>query len=463
MDSRGVAAVVSSLVTLTGCLAGAADIEYEDLRGAREPRIGRRAMNEATESPDDGASLAKEARLDAIVRIALARNPDLGEADERVRENLAGARVAGHLPDLELKYEQWGVPLARPYALGDADTLMVGVRQSFPAPGTRDAEARARVEEAEIAMYSLRARELDLVRQVERAYFEYVLADREYRIHLEHVELTERILETTRASFRTGGVSQQDVLRVSVELEGLHRDIARITQRKRSAAGLLNSLMGRRASEPLGPAPDVDPAELAVTLADLERLAADRRPERRAAEHAVRRSEASADAARGAARWPSLMVGLDYMFMPTLEERHGYGAMVSINLPWFNPRHRDEVRAREHAALADRSAAQSIDLAVRYQVSDAFARYEAARSTYLISRDNLVPAARQSFDAALAGLATGRGPALALLDALQSLLDARLGEARALAELQASVTDLERAVGGDLEARRLSPRQGAEP
>lgn len=456
-------AILGLLASLGGCLAGAAQVEYDDLTGGREPAVRPRAKAEPPEAGADPTSLAKEARLDSIVAIALARSPDLREADERVRENLASARVSGRLPDLELKYEQWGVPLARPYALRDAETLMLGMRQSFPALGTRDAEARAEVEGAEIAMYSLRAKELDLVRQVERTYFEYVLADREYRIHLEQIELTERTLDITRANFRTGSVTQQDVLRVSVELEGLHRDIARITQRKRSAAALLNSLMVRKADAPLGPAPDLEPSELDVTLADLEGVAAARRPERRAAEHAVKRSEASADAARRSARWPTLMVGVDYWFMPNMEERHAYAAMVSINLPWLNPRHGDEVRARERAVEADRHAAESVDLTVRYQVSDTFARYQAARETYLIARDNLVPAARQSFEAGQAGFASGSGNALALLDALRSLLEARLGEARALGELRASLTDLERAVGVDLEERRLSPRQGAEP
>ena len=46
-------------------------------------------------------------------------------------------------PILELKYEQWGVPLARPYALDEANTLMLGVRQTFPAWGSLDARGRA--------------------------------------------------------------------------------------------------------------------------------------------------------------------------------------------------------------------------------------------------------------------------------------------------------------------------------
>jgi len=443
------AVAAAGMLALGGCSPPAAQIHYDGLAAFRvsPPRPGGSTRADLTA---DEASLAEQARLETIVRIALARNPGLGEAEARTRSDVGQARAAGRLPDLELKVEQWGVPLRRPYALADADALMVGVRQGFPAPGARGAEARAAAEQAQVTAYALRARRLDLVRQVERGYAEYVLADRESRIHLEHAELTGRILDTARAGFRSGGVSQQDVLRVSVELEALHRDIAQIAQRRRSAAAMLNSLMGRDASAPLGPAPDLEAAELDLALPEMERLAAARRPERRAAAHAIRRSQASADAARSTARWPSLMIGVDYMYMPASDEEHGYGAMLSINLPWLNPRSGEHTRAREQMVEADRRAAESVDLTVRYEVIDALARHEAARRTYLISRDQLVPAARRSFEAGQAGLATGRGSTLGLLDALQSLLEARLGETRALAELRTSLADLERAVGTDL-------------
>src|SRR5262245_21856444 len=91
------------------------------------------------------ASLEERAELEAIIRIALEKNPGLAELRESARAAEAREAAAGALPDLELKYEQWGVPLARPYALDRADTLMLGLRQSFPAG--RAAEERAAGEE----------------------------------------------------------------------------------------------------------------------------------------------------------------------------------------------------------------------------------------------------------------------------------------------------------------------------
>ena len=59
-----------------------------------------------------------------LLRIALRRNADVLEREERVHEAVDRVPAAGRLPDLELKYEQWGVPLRRPYALDESDTVM---------------------------------------------------------------------------------------------------------------------------------------------------------------------------------------------------------------------------------------------------------------------------------------------------------------------------------------------------
>jgi outer membrane protein, heavy metal efflux system len=433
-------------------------LELDELDRSLGPAPGPRDR-----SVDAGATdqvVAETGTLPAMVQLALARNPDLLVERARVEELLARIPLAARRPDLELTYEQWGVPLVRPYALNEADTIMVGLRQAFPAPGSLDARQRAAVAEAEVALYGLRSRQLDVVRQVERAYLEYGLVDREQRVHREHVELAQQIIDLTRSNVRTGGASQQEVLRVAVELQALHRDIARVEQRKRSALALLNALMGRARSAPLVPAPVTEPSKVSRTLEQLQTLAASHRPEIVAAARGTNGGRASVDAARAAATWPSVMVGLDYMFMPFMEERHGYGAMVSISLPWLNPRHRDEVRAAERAVDAEQRRGHATAVAVTYEVDDAFARYQAARASYLITRNDLLPAARQSFEAARSGFATGRTNALAVLDALRVLLDVRLDEIRGLFDLTAAIADLRRAVGTEVAEAELTPAHG---
>ncbi len=442
----GTKLVVSLCLLAPACLAGR-QVELETL--IRPLEGGERSRSSEKLAADDEA-LAAEARLEPILALALARNPDLSESAERVRARAQQAAAAGRLPDLELKYEQWAVPLARPWALDQAGMLMLGVRQMFPAPGSLAAEARAADQDARVELARLRMRRLELPRQIRRAYYEYVRAWQEYGIHLEHVDVTRRLIELGRANFRAGKGTQMDVLRLGVELARLHEDLAEVTRRKLSSAAMLNTLMARPVDAPLGPPAQLLPAEVTASVADLDKTAVASRPEIAAAEHALQGGQAALDAAERTASWPSFTVGVDYWLMPTADEKHAYGAMVMINLPWLNPGHRERVAAREHEVAADRFAIASARNAVRFEVRDAHARYAAARETFRLIAEDLLPQATRSFEAAQSTYAAGRIDALGVVDALRSLLEVRLDRVRAVVELAASVADLERATGADV-------------
>jgi outer membrane protein, heavy metal efflux system len=392
----------------------------------------------------EAAALTREAQLEPMVRLALERNPDLAEDQARVAAARARTRQAGRLPELQLKYEQWGVPLRRPLAVRESNAVMAGVSVTLPPPGALAARARLAEQDRSAASASASTRRRDLRAQVRRAFAEYYRADREVALHREHVELTARLVGLARASYRTGHRAQQDVLRLSLELSRLHRDLAHIAQERISARSLLNALMNRPGDADLGPPADLEPAVVPPVPPDKELDM--RRAEMAAARAALSRSEAALELARRERTWPSLTIGADYMYMPVMEDRHGYGVMLMLNLPWLSSGRGDAIEAAEHSASADRHALESVRNAVRYEVRDARARFEAARSTFDIIDQDLLPQARRNFETAQAGYGTGQGDAIALVDALRSYLDSRLDRLRGLVHLENAAADLARAV-----------------
>src|SRR5215831_9915718 len=89
-----------------GCLTGRTRTEYDQLvhqTGVEAPPPSERAL------AADEAELAQKTRLGTVLRIALLRNPDVQESHERVRAALDRVPAAARPPDLEFKYEQWGV------------------------------------------------------------------------------------------------------------------------------------------------------------------------------------------------------------------------------------------------------------------------------------------------------------------------------------------------------------------
>jgi len=438
--------VFSSFVT--ACGIGPTKSQYDEAARAAEPARFARA---APAADDDERSLARETRLDVVVRIARARNPDLAEARERVSSGVERARSLSHWPDPQVSYQLWQQPLARPVSLGDANMHMFSVRQTIPAPGSVDARSRAALEDAKVLGQSRAAREQDVASEARRAFAAYYEADREKVLHLAHVALASELVELTRANYAAGRRTQQDVVRLMVELSKLHTDIATIDQRIASVRARLNALMGRAAEAPLGPPAEIDLAGPTPTVAELEHGLRARRPELVAAANAARRAEAELDGAKSRGRWPELMVGVDYMLMPMGPDRHNYGAMLGMTVPWLNPAHRDEVRASEHALLAEKQSITSIETAIVAQLHDAAARVEAARRTLVVFDRDLLPQARANLESARAGYVTGATDTVGLVDALRSYIDVRLERTRAVARLETSVADIERAGGIVLE------------
>jgi len=397
----------------------------------------------------EDAELARSVRVETVLRLALARNPGLAEQRARVRAAAARGQAASRLPDLEAKYEQWGVPLARPTALAQANTLMFGVRQSLPPWGALAARERAAAEEVAGADGLAQARRQEVAVQVRRAFAAFYGAEQELRLHLEHVGLMSRVLELGRLNQRTGHGSLTDVLRLELELTRLHTEVARLEQQQRSARALLNTLMDRAPDAPLGPPEDlavIAPSRLEVTK--LERDLDANRPEIAVATHAVRRGEALRDDARAGARFPNVMVGLDYWYMPAFPDfHHAYGAMVGINLPWLAPRHRDEEREAEAMVEAERHALAATRNTIHYELRDAAARVDSARQSFSIIDQDLLAQAKRSVDATQSAYAAGQGDAAGLLDALRTYLQVRIERVHALTDLASSQADLERAAG----------------
>ena len=170
-------------------------------------------------------------------------------------------------------------------------------------------------------------------------------------------------------------------------------------------------------------------------------------PSLRAAARAVNRSEAALDVAKREANLPSFMVGADYWYMPTQAAHNAYGAMVSMSLPWLNPRHRDEVKAAEQTSAAERSALRAQQAVARFQLRDADAKLRAARETLALIHDRVLADARRSFESAQASFQSGHGDVTPVLDGARNYLQVRIEEVRALADLESSRADYARAAG----------------
>lgn len=403
---------------------------------------------EPSTDPDLDKMLSASLDLDLLIRVAIDRNPELKELLARSKAGAEEVRRASSLNDPMFKVESEAVPIRKPLAFDRDQTNMFGLRQDFPFPGNLGLRGEAALRDAESMYQMFRDRQRDVVARVKRAYFEYYAMTKEIEIHLEHVRLLEEFEKISGAKFRTGQVSQQDVLKPQVELVMLHNDVLGMSQRAESAKAAINALLNRPQEAALGkPREPIAPAEQ-FNLQDLSAKAVSSRPDLLAAELRVRSTESSLKVANREATLPDFSVGADYWQMPGTDD--AYGVMVSINLPWFTGKRRAEAAKMEHLLRAERAAVETARNRALFEVKDAFLRVEAARKSAVLFKGELIPRSNQSVDVSRANYEKDKASFLDLLDAERSLRDVKLKYYQALAQYEAAVADLERAVGIDL-------------
>jgi outer membrane protein, heavy metal efflux system len=392
--------------------------------------------------------LAQPLDLPTLVGLARARNPELREAAARTRAGIEEVRRVGSLDDPVLKAETQGVPFRHPGSLARAEENKIGLSQTFPFPGNLSLRSESATREAGRLHQMYLERERDVIARLKKAYFEYYEAVRSIEAHDDHLKLMEATEKISDAKFRTGAVSQQDVLKPQLEQVLLHAEVLAAEQRKGSAQAAINRILQRPSEAPLGLPRTVVPSDEPFDLKELTARAVQSHPELLAAELRVKSTKAAARLADRESTLPDFSVGLDYMQFP--DGPDGYGAMVAINLPWFTGKRSAAARGLEHTLRADEAALDAVRARVQFEVRDAWLRTESTRRSAALLKTELIPKTAQTVEVSRTAYEKDKSSFLDLLDAERSLRDVKLKYIQAVAQYESAVADLEHAVGSDL-------------
>ena len=402
-------------------------------------------------SPDLDAQLSQALDAETLVKIALARNPEVRELAARVRAQLEEVRRVGSLDDPMLTLKTEELPF-RPNGMSGDRANVLGLEQRLPFPGTLGLRAESALRAAEAMAAMVEDRERDIVARVRKAFVEYASMTRHLAIHTEHVQILSELEKISDAKFRNGVVSQQDVLKPQLELVMLRNELIDDAQKIESAQAMLNELLARPSDAPLGPPRALDSEELALDFKALGNQAMTARAEIRAAELRARAAATGADAAQRESDWPEITLGAEAMQMPG--EPDAWSAMLGVNLPWLTGKHQAETRKMRAMQRAEEIAVEGVRNRVRAEVRDAFLRVDAARRSVALFKGELVPKSRQGVEVSRTSYEKDKASFLDVLDAERSLRDVKLDHTRALAAYASALADLERAVGADLRRSR---------
>lgn len=439
-------------LSLAGCLSGQTRRALDRAHATSTDRLRQRERGEAEPELDPSAPLDR----DATVALAVARSPSIQGLAHRARALVHAGRADGALPAAELAVAAWNLPLARPYAVGDADMYMIDLRQRLPAAGSLDARARAAAEEAAALLAELSAEERLVAQRAADAYAEYEQALRSRSIQRRQMDLLERMGQGIRARYTTGGSALADAARIDLEIGKSRRALARLEGDIVRARSSLNALLRRPPAAPLAEPREGDAETIRLPIEELLAKASAHRGPVLAAEARMRAAQARREAAEAEARVPEFTLGLGYWQDPRM--RPGLGVSASMSLPWLWGPQRERSAEAHEAELAETSARDASGVESQTEVTEAHARLVAFEDQLLVVHREALPAARRSIDALAAAYATGNASLLDWLDGARSVLDLEMEGVDLRGQLAHSIAALERAVGAPLPRVALAPK-----
>lgn len=284
---------------------------------------------------------------------------------------------------------------------------------------------------------------LNLTRDVMIAYAELVFARERSKIVAEEATLRREIAAIASARLKVGDISELEETAFRLEAARTQEASVRFTRDAKLAEERLKTLMGLAMTEvtlelslvPVSFNQGLDSSELLKTA-----FAA--RPDLRAAELAI-------EAAGHRLGWErSKIFNLTGMLDANGEGKEGFemGPGVQLELPVFSRNKGKILRAQTELERAARQYV-AVKHRIAREVIEAQTNYLAAQKALKILRADILPAAQKATENAEEVYSIGEISYLEFLDFKRSLLDSRLREAEAEAELRRAEANLKHSIG----------------
>lgn len=386
---------------------------------------------------------AEEASVDRLVAEVLERNPSVRARALRRDALGSESRAAGIYPDPQIAVMVDRVPQADAFEM---PMIRYQATQMFPWPGKLPLMRTAVERQRDAVGAEVDVRKLDLRVDAKRAFYMLALNSKRREIDRASRNLAATIAQAALGRYSTGLGGHHEVVRAQVEVNAIDVELTNLEGERGAMVAMINALRDRPADEPFSDPVLVPSPPAALTLTALIERANTQRPELRGMRAMQSEALAMADLARRE-RYPDIM-GSVWMNQ-NIGAPPSAGGMIGVTVPVFGiSRQGYRADAFDSRAQGVAEDAGSMRAMIRFEVANALVRVQTTTRRVELVETVVLPKARESFEASLAGYGSSTVDIVSLLDARRSLQSASLALAEAQAEREVALAELERAVGG---------------
>ena len=392
--------------------------------------------------------------LDKAISKALSTNPGLAAIDARARALAEIPDQVEALPDPRLSVNIANLPLdSFSFTQEGMTQFQVGITQSLPYPGKLALRSQAASQEAKAAESDLQEKRLQLVRDVKTVWWNLFYLDRALEVIARNQALLKQFVNVAETRYTVGRGLQQDILLAQLELSKLSDSAIRVQNMRENEVVRLNVLMDHSAAETIQLPSSVDETLLApVSAAMLQQRALVARPSLAAQIERMGAARSRVDLAKKDYA-PDFKVGAVYGLRngndPDGSSRADLGSvMFSMNLPFYTGSKQDRAVDQRNAEwMQQKYQLHDQRNQVASQVQRAVTDYHRAGEQVQLFKQEIIPQARQTVDAMLAGYQVGKVDFLNLIRSQTTLYDYETQYWKALSATNQALARLIAAVG----------------
>lgn len=397
---------------------------------------------------------AEQLSLEQAVSDVLISNPGLASIQARAQALAEIPDQAESLPDPRLSVNLVNMPLDDfSFTKEGMTQFQLGISQALPYPGKLALRSQAAQHEAQAADSDVKEKRLQLVRDVKTVWWNLFYLDRAIDTVSKNQTLSEQIVSIAETLYEVGKGLQQDVLLAQLELSKLQDKKIQLQQLRNNETIRLNLLLDRPSEQPIQLTDQVPESLQALsTEAMLIQRAREQRPLLSAQQQRAEAARSLHELAKKEYS-PDFLVGAIYGYRdgsnPDGSRRDDFGSiMFSMNLPLYSGSKQDRAVDQRNAEWLQKKyqlheQRNQVDAEVSWAITD----YRRAGEQLTLFHQEIIPQARQTVDAMLAGYQVGNVNFLNLVRSQTTLYDYETQYWKALSVANQALARLVAAVG----------------
>jgi outer membrane protein TolC len=387
--------------------------------------------------------------LHVFIQRALDNNPEIKQAYHSWKAAEYKINHVKGLPDPNLNYGYLGENIET--RVGPQEQKF-GVSQKVPFPGKLKTRGEVQEKEAQILKQKYEATKNEIIKDVKFAYYDLYWIDRALEINEEEKAILEDIEKVAQRKYESKLSSQQNVIKLQVELSKIIKKLSLVRQNRKSVVARINRLLNRKIDMSIDPIVQIEIEDFSYDLEDIIAKSKESRQELLAASLAVEKSEFEKSLAK-MEHLPDFTFGYEYIEIggghtSSIDDgKDAWMGKISVNIPiWFG-KIQSEIKAKEEELKAAKEKQEDIENSVSYEVQDLYFKITTYREIVTLYETALMPQSQQAFESSQTGFETGSVSFIDWLDTQRTYLQTRLAYHKAVSDYQKTIAFLERVIG----------------